>query len=238
MRMLAHGDSWFDYPRLLGTGGGLIRHLSALTGWDIANIAHHGDGTEMMLGLEKRKQLELYLQNGVDVLFFSGGGNDIAGDQAVLWLKDNVDGDSTKATDIPHLNTKLDEIEQNYLDLIALRDEFSPNCLIVTHSYDFPIPSDVGICNLGPWLKPALDYCGWVNTDDQQKIVKTWMLSFNLRMLKIESEQIAAGRRFVHVNTQGTLTPDDWSNEIHPNRNGFTKLAKVFKDATENLIKN
>ena len=228
--MLAHGDSWFDYPRILGTGGGLIRHLAALTGWSIENIAHHGDGTELMLGLLKRMELERDLP-GTDVLFFSGGGNDIAGDQFCLWLNDNRDGDFTRALALDRLKTKLDAIEQNYLDLIQIRDEHAPGCMIVTHSYDFPIPSDVGVCGLGPWLKPSLDYCGWMNPQEQYNIVKTVMLAFNLRMEKIEADQQLAGRPFIHVNTQGTLGPDDWANEIHPNRAGFEKLAALFKSS-------
>ena len=236
MKFLAHGDSWFDYPHVLLTGGGLICHLEAITGWEIKNIAHHGDGTEQMMGLLKRMELDRDLP-GTDVLFFSGGGNDIAGDQFILWLSDNRDGDFTKAIDFARLNTKLDEAEQNYLDLIQLRDEHAPNCVIVTHSYDFPIPSDNGVCGLGPWLKPGLDYCGWTNPRDQFNIVKLVMLAFNQRMEKIESDQLAADRPFVHVNTQGTLSPDDWSNEIHPGRCGFTKLAKVFKKALDTAIK-
>ena len=42
-------------------------------------------GTLNMLGLAKRQELESYLTD-CDVLFFSGGGNDIAGDQFCIWL--------------------------------------------------------------------------------------------------------------------------------------------------------
>ena len=85
LRYVGHGDSWFDYPWILLTEGGVLAHLSKLTGWTIQNMAHHGDGTENMLGLAKRQELESYLTD-CDVLFFSGGGNDIAGDQFCIWL--------------------------------------------------------------------------------------------------------------------------------------------------------
>ena len=217
LKYLGHGDSWFDYPWFLFTGGGVLSHLSDLTGWQIKNMAHHGDGTENMLGLVKRKELEANLKN-CNVLFFSGGGNDIAGDQFCIWLNDNKGTGTTSAIEWPRLTTALDLIEQNYLDLIDIRDEINPSCLIVTHSYDFPIPSDKGILNLGPWLKPSLVFCGWTNPDDQYAIVKTVMTAFNQRMEKIEADQKALGKPFLHVNTQGTLNANEWDNEIHPRR--------------------
>ena len=103
--------------------------------------------------------------------------------------------------------------------------------MIVTHSYDFPVPSDVGVCGLGPWLKPSLDYCGWTNPADQFNIVRTVMEAFNTRMQRIEARQQDAGRPFLHVNTQGTLNAGDWANEIHPNGVGFTKIAQVIQRA-------
>ena len=79
-RVLADGDSWFDYPWILGTDGGVIDHLQNLSGVNILNTAHYGDSVEEMLGVAKRQRIESLLKNpGFDILLFSGGGNDIAG---------------------------------------------------------------------------------------------------------------------------------------------------------------
>jgi len=46
-------------------------------------------------------------------------------------------------------------------------------------------------------------------------------------MCVIESSQ-TPNFNFNLVPTQGTLTRDDWANELHPFPPGFVKLAKVF----------
>ena len=41
----------------------------------------------------------------------------------------------------------------------------------------------------------------------------------------------AQARLHLHVNTQGTLSPEDWDNEGHANRTGWPKLAQaIFAD--------
>jgi hypothetical protein len=228
-KILAHGDSWFDYPWILGTGGGVPEHLSDILGVHILNIAHHGDSTETMLGVEKRKQIEEHLP-GMDVLLFSGGGNDIAGEQFCLWLNDNK-GDVSAAIDWPRLNQVLDLIVADYRDLIEIRDRLAPECLLVTHAYDWPIPDEHGVCGLGPWLLPSLLYCGWDCPSDQYNIVKSVMTAFCARLSSLADEQSSLGKKHIHVFTQGTLTDNDWANEIHPNRQGFEKIAQKFAAA-------
>jgi hypothetical protein len=236
-RVLADGDSWFDYPEILLTSGAVIDHLEKLSGVKILNTAHYGDSAQQMLGVEKRQRIEALLKNpGFDLLLFSGGGNDIAGDQFCLWLKPNTGGGAASAVDAGRLQEILGVVEDGYRDLIDIRDRCAPDCWIVTHAYDFPRPGDKGVCGLGPWLKPSLDYRGWKKAADQFAIAKTVLSKFNDRLVALEAEQTAAGKQFLHVRTQGTLNPrTDWANEIHPNAAGFTKIAKVFSTALNGI---
>jgi hypothetical protein len=231
MKIVAHGDSWMDYPEILLTGGGIPDHLSRLIGIPILNLAHHGDSTENSLGLAKRKQIEASLP-GTSYFLFSGGGNDIAGDQFCLWLKDNPRSGTAdnwdnwmNAIDWPRLAMVLEIINSDYRDLADIRDRVQPGCVMVTHGYDWPIPSDVGVCGLGPWLKPSLEYCGWTDPGDQYQIVKAVLSRFNLMIAGLPI------KHHIHVSTQGTLAADEWANEIHPNRDGFEKIAQKFQAA-------
>jgi len=236
-RVIADGDSWFDYPKILLTGGAVIDHLEAVSSVKILNTAHHGDSVQEMLGVEKRQRIEALLKKpGFDILLFSGGGNDIAGDQFCLWLKPNTGGGAASAVDAGRLQQILDVVEDGYRDLIDIRDRCAPVCWIVTHAYDFPQPSDKGVCGLGPWLKPSLDYRGWKKAADQFAIAKMVLSKFNDRLVALEAEQRTAGKNFLHVRTQGTLNPrTDWANEIHPNAAGFTKIAKKFSAALNGI---
>ena len=228
--IIADGDSWFDYPKFLMTGGGLITHLEEVSGLEITNFAHAGDSTLEALGLTKSQRLERLLV-GADVLLFSGGGDDIAGDQFCLWLNQNDGGDDTsKAVCWPRLNAVLKLIIANYEDLFALRDRIAPNCLIITHDYDYPVAARMGVGVLGfigPWLKPSLDYCGWHDVEQQVEIVQIVLRAFASEMMIFSR----GNRLHLHVHTQGTLGPDDWDNEIHANAAGWTKLAQVVNAA-------
>jgi len=228
LKIIAAGDSWFDYPSFLFTGGGIPEHLSSLLGVPIFNMAHHGYGTEEMLSIRKRKELDSELP-ATDILLFSGGGNDIAGDQFCIWLNDNIDGKIEKSVSWSRLETALDLVIEDYNDLIQIHDLAAPKSLIVTHGYDFPTTSmfGKGILGLfGPWLQPSLIYCGWTDLKDQAAIVKLVLQRFNTRMT--EWSNIDPGHR-LHIQTQGVLVPKDWGNEMHPNRSGFKKQAGIFQ---------
>jgi hypothetical protein len=236
-RVIADGDSWFDYPEILLTGGAVIDHLEDVSGVKILNTAHYGDSVQQMIGVEKRQRIEALLKKpGFDILLFSGGGNDIAGDQFCLWLKPNTGGGAASAVDAGRLQEILGIVEAGYRDLIDIRDRCAPDCWIVTHAYDFPQPSDRGVCGLGPWLKPSLEYRGWKKAADQFAIAKIVLSKFNELLVALEVEQKAAGKNFLHVRTQGTLNPrTDWANEIHPNAAGFIKIAKKFSTALNGI---
>jgi len=240
LRLLAEGDSWFDYPWILGTRGGVIDHLKGLTGHEILNLAHHGDEVRQMMGLRQRRRLEAALGDpalGFDALLFSGGGNDLVGDQFCLWLRERADGMApADALDRQRLGSVLMVLDAGYRELIAIRDRRAPRCCIVTHGYDFPQPSDKGVAGQGPWMKPSLDYRGWRGRDEQFEIAKLLLRGFDKLLAGIELEQRQANRPFVYVRTQGLLSRDaDWQNEIHPNRGGFEKVARAFAAALASL---
>ena len=221
-----------DYSEMLLTGGGIPDHLSRILGLPIQNIAHHGDGSEVTLSLRKRMEIENHLP--ADIILVSMGGDDIAGDQFCLWLQDNHGQGAAGAVSQPRLTAALDLIMANFQDLEEIRNDFAPNALIVTHEYDLP-PASVlgqGVCGLGPWLKPSLEFCGWLDQNDQQAIVAAVLRAFAQRMRALHLSN------WLHVQTQGTLLPEDWGNEIHPNRSGFTKIAQKFADALKPYLPN
>lgn len=238
LRVIAEGDSWFDYPRILGTGGGVVSHLSSLAKVNILNMAHYGDEVRTMMGLEQRVRLEQLLGardlGTFDVLLFSGGGNDIVGDHMVLWTRAFQPGMSpADAIDTQRFRDVMAIVEMGYRDLIAVRDALSPQTHIVTHSYDFPIPSTRGVCGVGPWLKPALDFRGWTATQDQALIVRSMLEQFDRLMQALA----ASAPRVTHVSTQGLLdAATEWHNEIHPNRSGFAKVARAINNALAGVL--
>jgi hypothetical protein len=234
---LAHGDSWFNYPLWgnsisLGTTD-IIRQLQPLGNPIplILNVSHWGDSTTDEMSLPKQARMIEAIEDPAnwlndarlpDGILFSGGGNDIAGEQFVIFLNYNIGGTPLNSV---RFKKKLEEIEASHLDLFAFRDRFAPNVPIFGHSYDFPIPNGVHPICVGPWLKPSFDFCGWSDIAVTTKTVKDALTDFNTMLVALSN---VSKYKFFLAHTQGTLKPDDWANELHPYPSGFIELAKKF----------
>lgn len=237
LRILAEGDSWFDFP----LGGGVLRNgdviakLADLLDLPILNLAVRGEEVRDMLGVEQRARLAKHLRDprlNFNVLLFSGGGNDIVGEQFVLWVKDrdSVQGDPRRAINDLVFEGMLDVIQAGYEQLIEIRDRITAQTpgrtiTIFLHAYDFARPTGKGVCGIGPWLKPSLDYRGWTDRAEANEVVRGALSRFRTRLAMLARKDV------VLVPTQGTLADNEWNDELHPNERGFKRIAQVFYDS-------
>ena len=237
LTLLANGDSWFDYPLdgiIYGPHTDVIAQLRDLLepGCSILNLAHYGDTTTQEMGYTRQRRVIDALNdpaNGkFDAILLSGGGNDIAGDSLCIWLNDAADvrHDPSRAINLNRFDKALDGVMACYLDMFALRDAHLPGAPIFAHSYDLPIPDGRGVCTIGPWLKPSLDYRGWTNPDDARAIMRDLLTGFGDMLDHLAADP---DNHFVHVDCQGVLGPGEWANELHPNPAGFKKIATRFR---------
>lgn len=238
LRILAEGDSWFEYPLPVTHGDGIIYQLQKLLGYGIANMAQHGLEVEQMMGLSLRQEIIARLSDSrvrFDALLFSGGGNDIVGDQFCIWLKDAPPVvPPAQMLDLNAVNAALAILEAEYRELADLRDQYSSQSVIFVNAYDFPPITGKGVCGEGPWLKPSLDYAykhlgkAVPDPNDEFLVVKALMQMFRAMLDRVAADPNV--QKFIVVPTQGTLTPDnsDWQNEIHPSSTGFAKIAQKF----------
>lgn len=154
LRILAEGDSWFEYPLPLTHGDGVIYRLQKFLGYGIANMAHHGLEVEQMMGLSIRQEIISRLNDPrvkFDALLFSGGGNDLVGDQFCIWLKDAPPVvPPALMLDLNAVNAALAILEAEYRELVDIRDQYSPQTVIFVHAYDFPPITGIGVCGEGP----------------------------------------------------------------------------------------
>jgi hypothetical protein len=112
---------------------------------------------------------------------------------------------------------------------------------IITHTYDYPIPRDVGEgLHFGPWLYPALTTYE-VPPADWKSLAK--VLLDRLFDLVINMPL----RNFHVVKTLGAVQPAnadpqiksaDWLNEIHPSSAGYAQIAARFCNevATQRML--
>jgi hypothetical protein len=237
LRILAEGDSWFDYPPFEFFGaGGVIPRLSKILGLPILNLATAGDEVRYMLGVKERKELIRHLKAGSpaggpwDALFFSGGGNDIVDNPMALWVRDFRPGmPAAQLINQPRFEVALALVKAGYEDLIAVRNAHSPQTHLFFHTYDHAIPDGRGVCKRGPWLKPTFDLRGFPPGSGLAfEVVKEMLRQFAVMLKTLQN-----GGGVTVIDGQGTLDPvkASWHNELHPSKAGFQKFAVLFAQA-------
>lgn len=233
--IISEGDSWFDYPIRRNT----IDYIQNMGRFNLLRLETSGhEIVEIMSGSQKRKLRNLLVWYPVDLILFSGGGNDIVGEDLLPLLKDRRTVNTWKdAIHKVNFNRRLQQIKNAYLDLINIRDDQRPTCTIMAHGYDYPIPSDVGACFLGfkisgPWMKPHMETRNIVMKSEQKKIAKWLIQKFNEIIIDLERKT----DNFIYIKTPGTLSANEWDDEIHPNKAGFKKIANKFKPKLKKLF--
>lgn len=242
--IVAEGDSWFAYPPkwLVGKPPNLVAYVSRWTKGkaNFYSMASNGDeAVDMMSGGEKHRLVKLLRwytkarnRKPVDLLLFSGGGNDVVGENDYeRFIQPAAPGsDARDYLRMGRLRRKVRQIGLAYQELADIRDHYSPTTVIVTHTYDYPFASNQGANFLGgliktkAWMKRFMDA---INVPDQlqTQVIKIVMDTMAEEILKIQNSR----QRFIVSDTRGTLLDrKDWLNEIHPTKEGFNAIARVI----------
>lgn len=248
LTIVSEGDSWFAYPPkwlFAGKPSNLISYLSRYTKKqaNFYTMAANGDeAVDMVSGKQKHQLVDLFKwhtkrkhRKPVDLLLFSGGGNDIVGDNDFERFLHN-DGSSyitaEQCVNLPRLDRKVRQIGLAYQELCDIRDHYSPTTIVLTHTYDYPYPSLVGgsflggLINTKAWMKRFMDKVN-IAESLQADVIKLFIDKIANELLAVQ----ASRDNFIVVDSRGTLQGKKaWLNEIHPTSSGFEIIArKIFK---------
>jgi hypothetical protein len=244
--MLAHGDSWFDYPLDGNTytlkDTDVIAQLRSMGNINpvIMNISHHGDASTDEMSWPKQQRMIDALQDPdnwmdqgkPDAILFSAGGNDVAGDQFCIFLNRAVPG--TPGLNAARFQAALGMVQASYEDLFAFRDQYANGVPVVGHCYDFPVANGIHPECVGPWLQPSLRYCGYNDLATGTAILHEALERF--KNLLFDLSRVSANN-FILVDTQNSLTSEDWANELHPYPTGFKTIAGKFVNTLREQFK-
>jgi hypothetical protein len=233
--ILAIGDSWFWYPL---PGGSLINQLGEVVApkshFVLAFGNNGAEAFDYVYGKYSRSirtALKLH-GSSLSAVFISGGGNDFAG---MNDLRPMLNADCSAATQASECFRSGDGVgtvawlmtktANSYRMLIGqIMAASRPETFILMHNYDYAYPTGKGVfSNKSSWLKPALDDAK-VPMDLQRDCIKFVIdaLSNELQALThIDSERVFL------IDSRGTLTENDWANELHPKPSGFKKIART-----------
>ncbi|MEJ2136439.1 MAG: hypothetical protein P8X86_14510 [Desulfofustis sp.] len=238
-RILAEGDSWFAYPRryiAFGAPSNIVQILAERSYYAIYSTASIGDEVaSMMTGEQKFGFTKRLGTKEFDIILFSGGGNDIVGRYDFdLFLKPRQScAQWQDCIEIERLDNKLDLIESVYVELLerVLYYSLNPEVKVVSHNYDFCVPAPEGyeLFDLFPigeaWIYPFLMEKQFTNAAEQQAVIRFMLERFGERLARVEAKY--PGKLFIAA-TQGTLSPNQWRNEIHPSPAGFRKIGSII----------
>jgi hypothetical protein len=232
--MLLEGDSWFAFPMWLRTN--IVAELKRTFQDRIVqlNLSASGDeAREMLCGKQFARLYRVMAEERLtfDGILFSGGGNDIVATNLPVLLRQYEAGMTWEdCLNMPRFTRRLQEIEHAYEDLADLRDDYQEQAWIITHGYDYAIPSGKGVRILG--LKAA---GGWLQkimkTRDipariQQELLNHMLARFDDMLIRLSQSH----RNWEHVRTQGTLRDSEWADEMHPTSAGFKKITVKFQE--------
>lgn len=237
--LVAEGDSWFAY--LPGTD--VLDCLRHNHGYIIHSLAHAGDSLENMIyGTRITRSFERATPTITRVLerlgkvkprcfLFSGGGNDIAGDEFESYL--NHAGSGLPALRAEVLATIIDVVFRKYFeDLIDKVSAVSSATNILVHGYGHTVPTGRGVDIFsftfsGPWLRPALARKGLFDPIVQRQSIRTVIDRYNEMLSRLDQEHPT----FHHVDLRNIVDPDqDWANELHLRNSAYARVADRFHE--------
>ncbi|MEA3277150.1 MAG: SGNH/GDSL hydrolase family protein [Pseudomonadota bacterium] len=253
-QFLAEGDSWFTisgFPVF-----NLLFELRFHKHTRIVNCGFPGDTIKNMSAIARNPNLRQALTSRNftwDAILLSGGGNDLIDEADDIILAKNERGTVQTPADYcdqQKLGDLMAEIQDGYQRIAALRDRpgnLSRHVPIVTHTYDYSTPRNSParffLATLGPWLFKALKNqqvpgADWVAVADYlaDQLAEA-ILALEKGSAKIKNFHVVDTRGTLKRAEQGaTSSSNDWQNEIHPNANGYEKLAKRIEKQLHKVL--
>ncbi|MGD1893322.1 MAG: hypothetical protein ACFB15_22375 [Cyclobacteriaceae bacterium] len=269
-RIVAEGDSWFEHPIVKD----VIDWLNKLGKDDYAiySLARGGDFlTNILEEREYITELSLYRP---EVFLLSAGGIELVNGRRVALMIDRestyvteeyqqthplirdvlIRGDLSEEHQRTLLRglsflTKehfvlLSVLELSYKYLIKqLRKKFT-ELTIITHGYDYTVPSfqrGPGVVkylvNLiggnGQHFKEPMMIRGITDEQEQRSISFAMIHLFNEMMIKIANDPIF-GPNIYHIDCRGYAQDSDWHDELHLRPRSIRRVAETYLEASKN----
>ena len=248
----AEGDSWFDkFTPIPSPGTNLLDAIRTPFLTAVVDVAHIGDEVrDMVRGHQAQQTQAMFKLFSFQAILLSAGGNDLKNIFADLFATQALVNEGVTSAfqpkDLDRLANPASyteffaDVVQNigrFVDLRnSARDAVTRAAPIFVHGYDYLQPRPAGAqifagsrIGRGPWLHPSLKAAGL--TDAQMRSAADAVID----EMNLQLQRVIAGLANVHVIDQrGLLTPAaanatgpdaDWLDEIHPTKEGFTKLA-------------
>ena len=225
LRIVAQGDSWFQYPFLLRD---IIDYLSGV--YAVFSVAAAGATLEDYL--KNSEFLEAIAQVKPHFFLLSGGGNDLLGETFGTLIRDvpnpQATGPEKYLTDA--FSSTLVAVLGRYRRILRLVELGYPQVRVLLHGYDYVIPSGGGkLPGTLSWMGETLTQRGITDPAEREAISHYIIDTFNEQLQQVAIEYA----NVTYLDLRGTVRHTDrladyWYDEIHPNDKGFLSLSSKF----------
>ena len=240
--LVSEGDSWFQFPIFLQD---VIDDL--LHDYNIWSVDAAGDTLQNMVLRNAEYMQALRAQrDGVRAFLFSGGGNDIVGEDddgnAVIGqiLRPFEAGRPPEwYLDTEAMAAKLRFIEDCYRKVIGSVGAEFPQLPVICHGYDYAIPGGAPGDPRHPFWAGQDQWIGRTMRQDlgitdpalQRSIMRLLIdrLNERIRSLCGGNNPNGAFRTAFHVDVRGTVGESLWADELHPTDEGYALVAAKFR---------
>ncbi len=227
VKIVAEGDSWFQYPFLLKD---IIDQLTDLEHFNYAIYGLSEAGDLLSNIIREDEMTRAIKTENPDVFLISGGGNDLLGNGRLSTMVHSYNS-QRKVKNYPNkqFDLFLKHIEKLYRQLFDRLLILKPHLKIICHGYDEAIP------NNGIWLGQPLLKKKIKKISLQKKIIIEIMARLNSRLANIAADY---PNSVYYIDCRGTVDSNEWYDELHPKDHGFYKVAQLFDEAIKKALKN
>ncbi|WP_373511737.1 SGNH/GDSL hydrolase family protein, partial [Persicitalea sp.] len=234
LRLVAEGDSWFQYPIILQDTLDQLYKVYA-----IRSFAEAGDTLENYLKTKDKQYLNAIGEEDAKFFLVSGGGNDVLGDQFQHFLREVPDADDY--TPRKYLNQKmfeqLDKLDALYIQMFDELLARYPDLHILLHCYDYLIPVDTNIPGnkkKSSWTGKHMVGKGIAPQKERETLIRYIVDEFAGRLTAL-TQKAEYQDRVTFVDTRGLVPRTLWFDEIHPNNAGYQIVADKFIGEIERI---
>ena len=219
-KLLSEGDSWFQHPTIADIIDHVAKfypvHCLAAAGDTIRNWSREG------------AIFKAVAEHQPAVLLLSGGGNDILGEGMLKFLVDKYEdapeGEQFQRFFSEIFLPELNALTGEYRIIFSYFKINYPQMSILVHGYDYPRPLAADSKQTS-WLGKYLTEKKILRAKDRTAVIHYMMDEFNQRLEKIAAE---FPDQVHYLNLRDVVRDDQWSDEIHPNADGFQDVSQRF----------
>jgi lysophospholipase L1-like esterase len=217
-RVVAEGDSWFQYPFLLQD---IVDQLDR----DHAVFCLSAAG-DLLADIIRQDELVAAIRaERPHAIIISAGGNDLLGGQR---LRNFLEPFHPSRPPAAYLGARfgvfLDGIIGEYRRLLQRVVANAGTGRVFCHGYAYAVPTG------GRWLGRPMSEIGITDAGLQRGIVRAIVDRFHEALVRLLGESSLRGR-VVLVDCRTTVPANRWHDELHPTNSGFSLVAERFRAA-------